>query len=293
MTWRTATREEITTYYEEEFPTYLDDLPPFITAGGPKEYAIAFRDPYPVRKSDVPDKEFIRRATWQTDASGERTTPQFETIDDVLEFVRHPARNDPLTGSPYILADPSLIDGLDPSPDAVYYALNHWDRPWIILVDIDAKTIAQNRAEELVAPDDESQSDDVLEAAGIRDADPVGYPYAFEDVDRAIEYGFAVRDIFEDDFDADETMVMYTGQGVHVYLLDGDPAHRYDEQSREVLNDLLLDGYGIPIDPVVTADRRRVARLPYSLHAEVCRVVQPIDSPHFDVQSATPERFES
>jgi len=106
------------------------------------------------------------------------------------------------------------------------------------------------------------------------------------------KYGFEVRDIFEDDFNAQETMVVYSGQGVHVYLLDTDPAHRYDAKSREVLNDLLQDTYEIPIDPVVTADRRRVARLPYSLHADVCSIVLPIESQTFDVQSATPEVLE-
>jgi len=95
--------------------------------------------------------------------------------------------------------------------------------------------------------------------------------------------------IFEDDFNAEETMVVYSGQGVHIYLLDTNLAHRYDAKSREVLNDLLQETYEIPIDPVVTADRRRVARLPYSLHADVCSVVQPIESPNFDVRSATPE----
>ncbi|GAD53913.1 hypothetical protein MBEHAL_2673 [Halarchaeum acidiphilum MH1-52-1] len=160
----------------------------------------------------------------------------------------------------------------------------------MLLVDIDAKTIARNRAED-VLPHNTSGRDDeaLLDVTGILDADPAGYPYAFEDVERAIEYGFEVREIFEDDFDAEETIVVYSGQGVHVYLLDTDPAHRYDAQSREVLNDLLLESYDIPIDPVVTADRRRVARLPYSLHADVCRIVQPIESPQFDPRTATPE----
>ena len=102
-----------------------------------------------------------------------------------------------------------------------------------------------------------------------------------------------MRDIFEDDFNAEETMVVYSGQGVHVYLLDSDLAHRYDAKSREVLNDLLQDTYEIPIDPVVTADRRRVARLPYSMHADVCSIVMPLESPSFDVQSATPEVLQS
>ncbi|WP_136591299.1 bifunctional DNA primase/polymerase [Salinigranum halophilum] len=290
MTWRQATREELYTYYAEEFPRYVDRLPEFITADGPKEYALSFRDPHPVRTENAPDKNFIRRGTWQTDASGNRATAEFSTFEDVLEFIRHPARNDPLGWSPFALADPAVLEQPDPRPDAVYYALDHWDRPWILLVDIDAKEIARERAAGDVSEAGDNQTKGtLLEASGIIDSAPTGYPYAFEDVNRAIEYGFEVRDIFTEDFNAEETMVVYSGQGVHVYLLDTDPAHRYDEQSREVLNDLLLETYDIPIDPVVTADRRRVARLPYSLHADVCRIVQPIESPEFDVRSATPE----
>jgi DNA primase catalytic subunit len=208
----------------------------------------------------------------------------------VVEFIRHPARNDPLGQSTFALADPDLLEKPAPCPDAVYYALDHWERPWVLLVDIDAKEIARRRAAQLV-PDDASEldSEDLLDAAGILEADPVGYPYTFEDVERTIEYGFELRDIFEDDFNAEETMVVYCGQVVHIYLFDTDLAHRYDAKSREVLNDLLQETYEIPIDPVVTADRRRVARLPYSLHADVCSVVQPIESSTFDIRSATPE----
>ena len=290
MTWRQATREEIYTYYADEFPSYVDQLPSFITASGPKQYALAFREPHPVRKDGVPAKDFIRRDTWQTSASGDRTTAEFSDFDDVDEFFRHPARNDPLGRSDFALADSDLLEKSGPLPDAVYYALDHWERPWVLLVDIDAKTIARERATRAVSDDaDERDAEELVDTAGIVEAEPAGYPYAFEDIDRAIEYGFEVRDIFEDDFNAEETMVMYSGQGVHVYLLDTDSVHRYDAKSREVLNDLLLDIYEIPIDPVVTADRRRVARLPYSLHADVCSIVQPIESPNFDVRSATPE----
>ncbi|MDS0243614.1 MULTISPECIES: DNA primase [unclassified Haloferax] len=290
MSWRHATREEIYRYYTEEFPSYVDELPSFITAKGPKQYALAFREPHPVRKDGVPDKDFIRRDTWQTNASGDRTSAAFHDFDDVLEFIRHPARNDPLGRSDFALADPDLLDKPDPRPDAVYYALDHWERPWVLLIDIDAKTIARERATRVVSDEDGlGDSEALLDSAGILEAEPAGYPYAFEDIDQAIEYGFEVRDIFEDDFTAEETMVVYSGQGVHVYLLDTDLAHRYDAKSREVLNDLLQDTYEIPIDPVVTADRRRVARLPYSLHTDVCRIVTPIESPNFDVQSTIPE----
>ena len=125
MTWRQATREEIYAYYAEEFPRYLDDLPEFITATGPKQYAIAFRESHPVRKDEVPAKDFIRRDTWQTDPSGDRTTPEFDDFEDVVEFIRHPARNDPLGRSEFALADPEVLEKPDPRPDAVYYALDH------------------------------------------------------------------------------------------------------------------------------------------------------------------------
>jgi hypothetical protein len=294
MTWRRATREEIYSYYAEEFPSFLSDIPEFITAAGPKQYAIAFRDRHPIRKDNIPNKDFIRRNTWETDHTGEQTIPNFREFDDVLEFIQDPGRNDPLGRSQYALADPDLIEKSDPRPDAVYYALDHWERPWLLLIDIDAKKIAKERATKTVSEDHEAQGEHPkLKAAGIMEAEPAGYPYEFRDIRRAIEYGFEVRDIFEDDFNASETMVVYSGQGVHVYLLDTDRYHRYDEKSREVLNELLLEKYEIPIDPVVTADRRRVARLPYSLHADVCSVVQPIESPDFDFRSATPEVVES
>lgn len=294
MTWRPATVEEIDRYYAEEFPTHVDHLPEFLTATGPKQYALAFREAHPVRSDERPSKEFIRRDTRQTNEAGEPTIQVFDQFEDVIDFIRHPARNDPLAPSEYALADPALLEKTAPRPAAVYYALDHWNRPWVLLVDIDAKDIARERATEIVPFGvDENDLTDLLDMAGILDAPPAGYPYAFADIEQALEYGFEVQDIFEQDFAAEETMVVYTGQGVHVYLLDSDSAHRYDEKSREVVVDLLSESYDIPIDPVVTPDRRRVARLPYSLHADVCRLVQPISSPDFDFRSATPEVIET
>jgi len=261
---------------------------------GPKQYALAFREPHPVRKDGVPDKDFIRRDTWQTNTSGERTTAAFQEFDDVLEFIRHPARNDPLGRSNFALADPDLLDKLDPCPDAVYYALDHWERPWVLLVDIDAKDIARNRAADTVSEDVDDRDDDaLLNAAGILDAAPEGYPYAFEDIERAIKCTASRYEIFSRTTSTPRRRWWCTAARAFTSTsLDTDPAHRYDAKSREVLNDLLQDTYEIPIDPVVTADRRRVARLPYSLHADVCSIVLPIESQTFDVQSATPEVLE-
>jgi len=165
-------------------------------------------------------------------------------------------------GSEYALADPDLLEKSDPISDGVYYGLDNWDRSWVLAVDIDAKDIAKARAERdldetglEIQSEDTSRDDALLAESEIRDADPTGYPYSFEDINRAIEYGFETHEIFTDVFAAEETMVVYSGQGVHVYLLDDELEYGYDEKSREVLNDLLLERFEIPIDPVVTADR--------------------------------------
>lgn len=291
--WRTATREDLHTYYIETFPEYVDALPSFVTIDGPKQYAIAFREPYPIGKQNAPERSFIRRNTWQTNGSSNRTDQQFDSQDHLVEFIQYPARYDPARGSDYALADPDLLERPEPRPNAVYYALDHWERPWVLAVDIDAKDIAAQRAsrETTASETDDDVETEQLQSADIIDNAPEGYPYAFADIEHALEYGFIVQEIFEEDFAATETLVVYSGQGCHVYLLDTDRQHRYDEQSREVINDVLLEEYEIPIDPVVTADRRRVMRLPYSLHAEVSRIVQPIESPDFDFRTEAAPSF--
>jgi hypothetical protein len=302
MTWRKATRDDIYTYYTEEFPDYADQLPPFISPTAPKEFGISFRERHPSRNEDRPARDFIRRNTWQTDSNGEPRSPNFTSVEELLSFFQSPARYDPYHGSEYALVDPDLTEGGDPVSEGVYYRLDNWERPWVFAVDIDAKDIAIARADRTINGDrtdgatgtrheDLSREEWLLSTSGIREADPAGYPYAFEDIDRTIDYGFETRDIFEHEFNATETMVVYSGQGVHVYLLDDDLDYRYDEKSREVLNDLLLEHYEIPIDPVVTADRSRLLRVPYSLHADVCRVVQPISSSAFDARTDARPQF--
>ncbi|TYL37264.1 DNA primase [Natronococcus pandeyae] len=300
MIWRRATRGEVYAFYTDEFPEYVDQLPPFITPTAPKEFGISFRERHPIRKEKRPDRDFVRRPTWRTTSDGEPVSQSFSDFEDLVSFIQSPARYDPFQDSDYALADPDLTEKGDPISDGVYYGLDNWDRSWVLAVDIDAKDIATARAEreldesalELETQSEERTRDDTLLAESeIRDADPMGYPYTFEDIERAIEYGFETREIFTDVFAAEETMVVYSGQGVHVYLLDDDLEYGYDEKSREVLNDLLLERYEIPIDPVVTADRSRLLRVPYSLHAEVCRVVQPIETPAFDPRTEARPQF--
>jgi hypothetical protein len=291
MTWRQATRDELFAYYTEEFPEYLNDIPGFVTPTGPKEFGIAFREPYPVHAQGAPDRTFIRRQTREADDDGRSNRPVFPSWDVLVRFIQHPARYDPLRGRPVGLADPDILANPEPYAEAVYYAADHWDRPWILFVDIDAKDVARNRARTMGETDADETEDELLANTGITSADPDGFPYAFEDVEAAIEHGFTVQTIFEEELCAAHTMVVYTGQGVHVYLLDTDAQHRYDARSREVVNDLLIEEFEIPIDPVVTADRRRMARLPFSLHAGVCRIVQPIETHRIDVRTQARPRF--
>lgn len=287
--WREATAEEVKEYYREEFPQRIDDLPEFMKPPNPKQYALAFQEPHPIKRDDTPVRDFIRRHTWKTNPQGDQQYARFEDDDDLLKFVQSPARSDPLREAPAGLVDPDIPGHSEPVPTAVYYAADNWDIHWLLWVDIDGKDVARERARTIVDEDDYKGEDELLQKSGVRTAAPAGYPYSFEDIEQALRYGFEVERFFQNELSGEETRVVYSGQGAHVYLLDDDLQHHYDTKSREVINDLLVDE-GIPIDTVVTADRRRVVRMLYSLHADVSRVVQPVDSPEFDFRTdAVPE----
>jgi len=293
MIWRNATHNEAYKFYTDHFPEYVSQLPEHVTADGPREYGLSFFNSYPVKKSDRPPVDFIRRKTWKVDYDDNPQSPWFSGILDgdrpLVRFLQNPAAHDPIRGTDKGLVDPKLTEGGHPIPAGVYHSLTYWNRSHIVAVDIDAKDIAYQRAAEMVETENRARSE-IFQDAGITQSDPVGYPYEFTDIRRALEYGFTVRDIFRDDFNASRTLVVYSGQGCHVYLLDDDRHHQYDTYSREVLATLLTEEYEIPIDRQVTVDSARLIRVPYSLHTDVCRVVQPVSSPSFNFRTqAQPE----
>ena len=293
MTWRQATRDELRTFYQREFPHYLGLLPDHVTAQGPKEIGIAFDQSYPIKKDDAPPRDFIRRDT-RLGSDGERVKPAFTGMTEgsrpLVEFIQTPAAADPLGDTSYGLVDPALTDQQAPLPAAVYHSLACWERSHIVAIDIDAKDIAYERVTQNKDPTGTNRQS-ILQNSGVIDAPPAGFPYAFGDINQALRDGFAIREILEDDFAADETLVVYSGQGCHVYLLDDDSEHRYDTQSRDVLANLLTEQYGFTIDRQVTVDSERLIRLPYSLHSEVCRMVQPIQSPDFEYRTKARPTF--
>jgi hypothetical protein len=292
--WRSATRGEIRGYYQNEFPTSEQAFPNHISIDGPVEWAIAFQQRYPTRGSGK--RKFIRRET-----KNEHGPDLFTSFSDVVEFIRSPAHNDPLleTNADQALAhaevvneeNPNVESSKTPIPHAVYYRLQQQDGLWILALDIDAKDIAEDEAKQNISVGEDSiDTEGLLKANGILDEEPAGYNYAYRHVDAALEWGFKIKSQLQERFNFTETMVVYSGQGCHVYAFDDDPYHRYDQTTREVLNTYFDEMVDAPIDKQVTADRKRVLRLPYSLHADVSRIVTPINSPDFDYrQNAKPE----
>jgi DNA primase catalytic subunit len=117
----------------------------------------------------------------------------------------------------------------------------------------------------------------------VYDQAPQGYPYTFDDIERAISHAFTVSEWAKPKLDVDDVLHVYSGQGMHVYLLDED-LWRLTKQSREAIKDIVRESerIQIPVDPVVTQSIDRLLRVPYSLHAGVSRICQPIQSASFD-----------
>jgi len=166
----------------------------------------------------------------------------------------------------------------------VYYSVDFHDRNWALAIDIDAKDTALSSAEGHI--DSTGLTDQgIREKAGIIQAPPTGRKYRFEDIEQTLEYGFRVEEFLRDTLGSEETTVVYSGQGCHIYLHEDAPEYRYDTRNRRFLADHLENKLNIPIDRQVTTDSERVMRLPYSLHAGVSRIVTPIESPDFDFKT--------
>lgn len=296
-TWRPATRDEIRSYYYDEFPDTIGNIPHWITPQDPNEFAIAFRERFPTdgdENADYPSKDFIRRNTKPS-----KYTNTFPDMESLIKFIQSPGDNDPLrsqeNGSPW-LVDPTLIDQDRPVSSAVYYGLDNHSHFWVLAFDIDAKDVARQS----VATGDDSYedvADETVVNAGIIDQPPTpkgehSYQYTFEHVNRALKYGFELGDWLSDTVGFSEVRVFYSGQGVHVYALDTRPYYKYTMQSRRVMTEYIKETLGIPVDDNVTWDERRVIRLPTSLHADVSRIMTEITNQRgFTVDDAPKPQF--
>lgn len=291
--WRNATREEVRYYYREEFPERIKALPEWITPTGPVEYAVALDKRYPIVQSGGREenknrtRKFIRRST-----QAENGKPIIEDWNTILDLFTSPAYNDPQRthGNSAVgaLIDPDTASAdqfkegevlSPPITRAAYYSLDHHDRSWVLMFDIDGKDIAKIAHENTGG---EFANGDLPDDSRITTEHPEGFPYQYEHVEAAIDYAFTLSEWLQSKMEFDETQVVYSGQGAHVYGLDEDPYHRYDQESRKRLVKMVSDNLGVPVDEQVTPDKRRVARIPYSLHTDVCRVATPISNRDFD-----------
>lgn len=282
--WRLSEREEIIEYYQTEFPKSLSRMPGYLTPEGPREYAISFGESnyYPTLSSHRSSRNFIRRKTRGESDNG----VYFSSFEDLAEFFVSPAHHDPLReyGKGGYLADPATVDQQPPVSRAVYYHVRDWNENWLLVFDIDAKDVARRAAREMLPGADSLSEEQLFEKSGIMDAPPSDYKYTFEHVEKAIKLGFEIESILTDCYEYSETQVVYSGQGCHVYGLDVDRPHKYDQEARQVILYHLVEQLEYPLDEVVTKDSNRVIRLPYSLHTDVSRIVTPIESPTFDPQ---------
>lgn len=306
--WRQSTRSEIKHYYENVFPEKISELPWWITPNGPEQYALAFRKKHPACRSGekVPPKNFVRRDT----RSSENPNRIFiSDWDEILDFIQHPAANDPMAvatnrNSGLRHPDHDTVNTVEPVPEAVYYALDHWDEFWVLAFDIDAKDVAK---QELASENQSFQdvSSEAVENTNIMTTPPtthnlspenaVGdangngsiqqYPYTYKHIEKTITYAFKLTDWLENTVEFSEVRIFYSGQGTHVYAFKDDPLYKYTKQSRSFLVTYIQEKLGIPVDGAVTWDQSRVMRLPYSLHTGVNRVMTEITSPDFDFKT--------
>lgn len=313
--WRQSTKQEIQQYYQSEFEQHIDHLPDWITPNTPKQYALAFREKFPAQygdQDDVPDKDFIRRDT----RNDENTDQLFiKDWDAVLDFLRNPASKDPMalgTGRSMGLLDPDNVDQPEPAPSAAYYALDNWDRFWVLAFDIDAKDVAK----QAIANDDQTfdeVTDEQVKKSGIINQPPephflspeeihgspgadgdgnvAEYKYRFEDIDRTLELAFELKEWLAETVQFPEVKVYYSGQGAHIYALEDHPYYKFTYQTRRFLTTYIHEKLNIPVDDAVTWDRNRVMRLPSSLHSDVSRVVTEIQSPDFDYKTDAQPTF--
>lgn len=294
--WRQATSEEVNHYYREEFPSKIEAMPEWIVPPKPIEYAVALDKRYPVIQSSNREnnmnrtREFIRRST--RSKQGKEIISDWNDLIDVLASPAHndPQRThgsskrgaliDPDTASPEQFGDGNVAS--PPVAQAAYYSLDNHERSWVLMFDIDAKDVAKVAHENMGR---EFTGGDLPNDSQIVNDHPEGYPYRYEHIEATIEYAFTLKEWLEDELDFEETQVVYSGQGTHVYGLDSGPYYRYDQKSRRRIVSGVTSNLNIPIDEQVTTDERRVARIPHSLHSNVCRVVTPISSRDFDFRT--------
>lgn len=234
-------------------------------------------------------KDFCRRDTHTN--SGE---PVWESWDEVAEFCANPVRNDPNRGNHRGLVPEEHVPESDklettepPAAEALYANLVREDNSWVLAFDIDADDIAAQRHRK---PDDDRQDKTILAENGVGERPPLSegdntFQYTYQDIQQALTSAHELRDWAHTSLDAEQTAVYYSGQGAHLYIIDTQIAQTYTSSTREAIAKRIINNLNIPIDKRVTYSNNRVLRVPYSIHADVSRIVAPAPDPDFPFQT--------
>ncbi|KPQ43765.1 MAG: DNA primase small subunit [Candidatus Methanoperedens nitroreducens] len=257
--WRPSTAKEIKAFYKETFPGTWNTLPDYLKKSSPIEYAFAFLRP--IRTISLLEKDFVRR--------GNRRYSLEDLRNLLLDFKKYDSSED-------IIIENSQIAGF-------YFSLKT-NNGWLLAFDIDSKDVAMAGLCEH-HPGIKPDADDKEIAAwrhmisGIPPVHPKesgSYLYCFNCIQIAVNKAFETRKILiQWGFAPENIHVYYSGQGVHIHVLE-DEAWQYQKETRSFIIKM-LNNAGIPLDSKVTADERRVLRFTGSLHAGVNRKVQEIN----------------
>ncbi len=87
-------------------------------------------------------------------------------------------------------------------------------------------------------------------------------------------WALKIKEILKERFDFSRIVLVYSGRGFHVHVLDK-RAFLLTKRERRALSERFA---GFPIDPWVSRGFISLIRLPYSLHGVVSKVVSPLGS---------------
>ena len=236
LPWAPASTKEIHNFYNSQFLTLVLGNPQYLFPENITEFALQLSEPVNTVEGA---RDFIRR-----------TNVDLNTPAKLRAICQDLVNNDPQNR----ILSHSPLQGL-------YFRLNDIiDHGWLLAFDIDAKHIAQRG---LCSCHSSAKNNDLSILP------PDGYPYCFNCLFMTIQFAYQIKAIFTEwGFDQNNISLYYSGQGCHVHVHDP-MCWNFNLVPRKHIQQILVDQYKIPLDPVVTCDSSRVLRYPGSLNAKV------------------------
>jgi hypothetical protein len=241
-----ATPLEISQHYEQSFLDLTLQNPAYLFPENISEFGLSLSAPV---RTTTGQRDFIRRTNTNIN-----TPVKLKNL--CLDIVKYDPQQRILDNSP--------LKGL-------YFKLKDiQNHGWLLAFDIDAKHVAQHG---LCSYHNEEKKPDT----DLLSLPPFNYPYCFNCLFLTIKYAYDIKNIFAGwGFNAQNINIYFSGQGCHIHVYEPACWH-YDVLPRKHIEQLIIEKYKIPIDPVVTCDESRVLRYPGSLNTNVNIPVMKLD----------------